>query len=43
MGIENAIKQQEQKQAQESQGQGADIIGLLQQVQATLDLSLIHI
>lgn len=39
MGIENAIKQQEQKQAQESQGQGADIIGLLQQVQATLDES----
>lgn len=39
MGITNSIKQQEEAQAQQSQGQGADIIGLLQQVQATLDES----
>ena len=39
MGITNSIKKQEEAQAQQSQGQGADIIGLLQQVQATLDES----
>lgn len=39
MGFGNSIKKQEEAQAQQSQGQGADIIGLLQQVQATLDES----
>lgn len=37
MGIGNAIKKQEQAQAQPQQGGGADIIGLLKEVQTSLN------
>lgn len=37
MGIGNAIKKQEQAQAQPQQGGGADIIGLLKEVQVSLN------